>query len=107
MDANGYTLGGFPAVGMFLVLLGVIYSLVLAWYTTKWSQENSYEELTGRGVFELAIGLGLTFGTAGATLLLTYNFLWTAFALVVVGIPATIWLYAAEKRERRTAAKSR
>lgn len=107
MDATGYSIGGFSAVNMFLVLLGVVYSLMLAWYTTKWSQENSDEELTGGGIFELAVGLGVVFGAAGATLLLTYNFLWTAVALVVTGVPVLTWLYAVDKRERQTVAKSR
>lgn len=107
MDATGYSIGGFSAVGLYLVILGVVYSVILALYTTKWSQQDSHEELTGKGVFELAVGLGVVLGASGVALLVTTNFLWTAVALVVTGVPVLTWLYAVDKRERQTVAKSR
>lgn len=98
MDATGYSIAGYPVVGLFIVLLAVICSATLAVYASTWSQEYS-KELTGKGVFELAAALAVIGISTSAVLLLTYNFLWTAVALIISGIVVVPPLYLLEKRE--------
>lgn len=98
MDAAYYSMAGFPVVGLFIVLMGVVFSFTLSAYATVQSKDES-KKYYSKDVFELAAGL-LTVGAAtGGTLLMTYDFMWTTLALVVSGVIVTAVVYRLDKRE--------